>query len=489
MSDSENWQQGMWPQGEGEGAQPAEPSSDVILSEAKDLSGCGDPSTAAQGASAQDDNGEGAEGSPATSSRPEAEGSPATSSRPSEASGEIPCRTAEGVQPASAPYYQQPGFGEEAPATAASQSQPQAAPASQLQSATQPSSGAAAPGYAAAYGYGAAGNGGVPPYGAAPAAAIPMTPPPAPQKKGGKGWIVGLAVVICLFLLCAIAIGSCTSMFSASMGSLGGLGSVADEVTYGDTVGIINIDGTIQYDGTTSSPEGLKAQLDRAEADDNIVAVVLRVNSGGGTATAGEEMAIYVRDFSKPVVVSSASMNASAAYEISSQADYIYTAETTAIGSIGTAMQITDYSGLLEKLGIRIDNITSAESKDSTYGDRALSEEERAYYQSMVDQINATFIEKVAAGRNMTEEEVRALATGLTFTGIDAVENGLADEIGTLEDAVEMAAMLGGAYEYDTVYLQSSGADWGSLLDLMSEDDATLDADALKAKAALAQLQ
>ena len=199
-----------------------------------------------------------------------------------------------------------------------------------------------------------------------------------------------------------------------------------------------------------------------------------------------------MRDFSKPVVVSSASMNASAAYEISSQADYIYTAETTAIGSIGTAMQITDYSGLLEKLGIRIDNITSAESKDSTYGDRALSEEERAYYQSLVDQINATFIEKVeyvAAGRNMTEEEVRALATGLTFTGIDAVENGLADEIGTLEDAVEMAAMLGGAYEYDTVYLQSSGADWGSLLDLMSEDDATLDADALKAKAALAQLQ
>ena len=131
-------------------------------------------------------------------------------------------------------------------------------------------------------------------------------------------------------------------------------------------------------------------------------AIVLRVNSGGGTATAGEEMTSYLKDFSKPVVVSSASMNASAAYEISSQADYIFTAKTTSIGAIGTAMQITDLSGLYEKLGIRIDDITSADSKDSSYGNRPLTEEERAYYQDMVDQINETFIETVAEGRSMS---------------------------------------------------------------------------------------
>ncbi|MBB3170918.1 protease-4 [Parvibacter caecicola] len=401
------------------------------------------------------------------------EGAPAGGEAAGKEAGWAPAPAA-----STAPYG---GLYTEAPAAA-----PGAAPASAAPPARPASSQpAAAPAsaYAATYGYG---GGAVPPYGAAPAPAAAPTPV-APPKKGGKGWIVGLAVVICLFLLCAIAIGSCTSVFSASMGSLGGLGSVADEVTYGDTVGVINIDGTIQYDGSTASPEGLKAQLDRAEADDNIVAVVLRVNSGGGTATAGEEMAIYVRDFSKPIVVSSASMNASAAYEISSQADYIFTAETTAIGSIGTAMQITDYSGLLEKLGIRIDNITSAESKDSTYGDRALSEEERAYYQQMVDQINATFIEKVAAGRGMTEEEVRALATGLTFTGIDAVENGLADEIGTLEDAMDFAAMLGGVSSYDVIYLQQSGADLSSLLGLMGEDEAqpAQAEEALQAQAAL----
>ena len=250
--------------------------------------------------------------------------------------------------------------------------------------------------------------------------------------------------------------------------------SWADTVT-GDTVGIISIDGTIQYDGSTSSPEGLKAQLDAAEQNPHIKAVVLRVNSGGGVATAGEEMARYVRDFSKPVVVSCASLDASAAYMISSQADYIYTAETSAVGSIGVIMSVTDLSGLYEKLGISVDNITSADAKDAGGGDRPLTEEERAWYQAQVDQINDVFIATVAEGRSMTEDEVRALATGLTFTGIDAVGNGLADEIGTLEMAVEKAASLAGVADADTVYLQDSSSDLGRLLDIMgTEDEATV---------------
>ena len=156
-----------------------------------------------------------------------------------------------------------------------------------------------------------------------------------------------------------------------------------------------------------AAPRASKAQLDRAEQNPHIKAVVLRVNSGGGTATAGEEMAEYLREFSKPVVVSSASINASAAYEISSQADYIFTAKTTSIGAIGTVMQVTDLSGLMEKLGISVDNIASADSKDSSYGTRPLTEEERAYYQAMVDQINESFIETVAQGRGMDVEAVR----------------------------------------------------------------------------------
>ncbi len=294
-------------------------------------------------------------------------------------------------------------------------------------------------------------------------------PAGAAAPKKGKGWIVALVAVILFFVLVLFGIGSCTAAFSSMTGSFSSSGS--GELVTSDSVGIITIGGTIQYDGTTCSPEGLKAQLDEAEANPHIKAVVLRVDSGGGTATAGEEMAQYVRDFSKPVVVSSASMNASAAYEISSQADYIYTAKTTAIGAIGTAMQVTDLSGLYEKLGINIENITSSESKDSSYGTRPLTDEERAWYQAQVDQINDTFIATVAEGRGMTEDEVRALATGMTFTGIDAVENGLADEIGTLEDACAEAASLAGMGSYQAVYLQDDSDDLGALLDLMGMED------------------
>lgn len=307
-----------------------------------------------------------------------------------------------------------------------------------------------------------------------------------PPKKS-RGWIVALVSVVLVFVLLGIGLWSCTSIMTSSMGSFGASNSVSDiDYLMSDAVGVIAIDGTIQYDGTTSSPEGLKEQLDKAANNSHIKAVVLRVDSGGGTATAGEEMAAYVREFSestgKPVVVSSASMNASAAYEISSQADYIYTAKTTAIGSIGTVMQVTDLSGLMEKLGITVDNIASSDSKDSSYGTRPLTEDERIYYQAMVDQINETFIQTVAKGRDMDVDAVRALATGLTFTGITAVENGLADELGTKEDAVAKAAELANIAAYETVALEEKTADLSSLLGLMSSQSVSVDdiASALK---------
>lgn len=373
------------------------------------------------------------------------------------------------------------------PVSSAPQGQPAAAGAPQAQAALQPGAAPAAapaaaqsqsqPYVANPYGYAPAAARPQAAY-AAPAAAAPAAPAgPAPKRRG---WIVALVAVAAFFILGLASIASCTSVMTSSMGALSYESPSWTETVTGDTVGIINVDGTIQYDGTTSSPEGLKAQLDAAEANPHIKAVVLRVDSGGGVATAGEEMARYVREFSKPVVVSCASMDASAAYMISSQADYIFTAKTSAVGAIGVIMQVTDVSGLYEKLGISVDNITSADSKDSSYGNRPLTEEERAYYQAQVDQINQVFMETVAEGRDMTLEEVQALATGLTFTGIDAVENGLADEIGTLEMAVDKACELAGIADADTVYLQSPGSDLLSLLDIMSATDENQISQALK---------
>ncbi len=309
------------------------------------------------------------------------------------------------------------------------------------------------------------------PYGYAPPAQPAYAPAvQAPPKR--RGWIVALACVAVVLVLGVASIASCTSVMTSSMGAFSYESPSWEETVAGDTIGIINISGTIQYDGTTASPEGLAAQLEDAENNPDIKAVVLRVDSGGGVATAGEEMSGYVRDFSKPVVVSCASMTASAAYMISSQADYIYAGKTSAVGSIGVIMQTMDLSGLYEKLGISVDNITSADSKDAGGGNRPMTEEERAYYQAQVDQINQVFIDTVAEGRDMPADEVGKLATGMTFTGLDAVDNGLVDEIGTLEDAVAKACELAGVpTDADTVYLQPAESDLSRLLDIMSEQD------------------
>lgn len=299
-------------------------------------------------------------------------------------------------------------------------------------------------------------------------AAPQATAATAAARKSGKGWIVGIVVIVAIAVVCIVGIASCSSALSSVMNPFGAISeSTSTYSVHEPSVGIIDMDGTIQYDGSACSPEGLKGLLDQAEENDDIVAVVLRINSGGGVATAGEEMSRYVERFSKPIVVSSASTNASAAYEISSQTDMIFVDETTMIGSIGVIMQVTDLSGLYDKLGISVDNITSADSKDAGQGTRPLTEEERAWYQGMVDQINELFVQTVADGRGMKVDEVRKLATGLPFTGADAVENGLADEIGMLEDAVAAAADLAGYGDLPTVSLTYSGNDLLNLLDML----------------------
>ena len=388
-------------------------------------------------------------------------------------------------QQSQAPTLPQSAAAAQVPTQPQAQAQAPAQPAPQAHAAARPQ---AQPAYQQRpqYGYAAAPSAQQPPVmpGAVPSMPAAAAAPAAQPKK--RGWIVALTAVVLMFVLMFYGMHSCTAAFSSVAEPLDAMSGMASgggsEATWGDTVAIIEMTGSIDYDWTNCSPEGLKAQLDKAEENPDIKAVVLRVNSGGGVATAGEEMAAHVAQFSKPIVVSSASTNASAAYEISSQADYIFVGKTTMIGSIGTALQLTDLSGLYEKLGINIENITSAESKDSSYGTRPLSDEERAHYQALVNQINETFIETVAEGRGMTVEEVRALATGMTFSGIDAVENGLADGIGGLEDALDKAAELAGVGAYDIIYLEPSYSyDLYSLLGMEADDAASL-ADALVLK-------
>lgn len=221
----------------------------------------------------------------------------------------------------------------------------------------------------------------------------------------------------------------------------------------GDTVGIVRIEGAI-YDGSTTSLFGGEAlaqeiidQLDSAADDPSIAAVVLRINSPGGSASASWEIAEAIRrvqEAGKPVVVSMGDTAASGGYWIASAADYIVATPSTMTGSIGVIMEMANLEALYEKIGYRSEVLKSGPYKDIGSSSREMLPEEREILQSMINQIYEQFIQVVAEGRKMDPAAVRAIADGRVMTGTQAVELGLVDEIGDLHEACLVAADLAG---------------------------------------------
>jgi protease IV len=188
-------------------------------------------------------------------------------------------------------------------------------------------------------------------------------------------------------------------------------------------------------------------QLRLAKEDPEVAAVVLRINSPGGSASASQEVhneVMRVRDAGKPLVVSFADVAASGGYWIACAADEIVANPATITGSIGVIMEMTNLEELYRMLGIRSEVVKSGEHKDMGSSTRPLEDSERAILQAMVDDIFDQFVDVVMSGRNLSEEQVRELADGRIFTGRQALEAGLVDSLGDFADAVDRAAELGG---------------------------------------------
>jgi len=186
-------------------------------------------------------------------------------------------------------------------------------------------------------------------------------------------------------------------------------------------------------------------QLQEARLDPDIAAVVLRINSPGGTAAASQEVhneVLRVREAGKPLVASFADVAASGGYWIASGADAIVANPATITGSIGVIMEVNNLVELYEKLGIGSEVIKSGEHKDMGNPARSLTENERDILQSMVDDIFEQFIDVVAEGRGLGRAQVRELADGRIFTGRQAEGLGLVDRLGDLTVAVDLAGEL-----------------------------------------------
>lgn len=219
--------------------------------------------------------------------------------------------------------------------------------------------------------------------------------------------------------------------------------------TGGDRVALIDISGLIAedpgYGGT--APRTTVGFLRQAQADPRIKAVVLRVNSGGGSPAAAEEIYVAIRRTSeqgKPVVASMGDIAASAAYYISAAADRIVANPSTTTGSIGVIAQNFVVRDFLDQYGIAVETTTSGPFKDTTSYFRPMDEAEREYMQEIVNDVLEQFIEAVAVGRGLDEAHVRRLADGRIFTGRQAHALQLVDELGGLEDAIMLAGEMAG---------------------------------------------
>jgi protease-4 len=216
--------------------------------------------------------------------------------------------------------------------------------------------------------------------------------------------------------------------------------SEGDGLGLGEKVALVNVEGAIL--DSKSPVDEIKEYL----SDPSIKAIVLRVNSpGGGVAASQEIFAIVKRAASeKTVVVSMGSVAASGGYYISAPATRILANPGTITGSIGVILEIPNVQGLMDKVGVRTEVIKSGKHKDLASAFRTMSDEDRRVLQNVIDDVYEQFIEDVAAARDLGVDEVRRMADGRIYTGRQALELGLVDELGGLEEAITLSAELTG---------------------------------------------
>jgi protease IV len=258
-----------------------------------------------------------------------------------------------------------------------------------------------------------------------------------------KGWAIGISLTAVLFLVGCVGLAALIAWASLSTSS----------VPVGQKgVAVIHVSGVIASSPqsgllsatATTTPESLIAQLRRADTDNKVAAVLLRVDSPGGSAAASQEIFKEVKRMKKPVMVSIADIGASGAYYISCGADEIMASPASSVGSIGVIIQVANLEELYKKLGIQYVTIKQGKYKDMGSGDRPLTDEEKKLLEQETQEVYEQFINDVASSRDIPVSKVRELATGQTWNGSKAKDLDLIDSIGNYRDAVNKAGKLGG---------------------------------------------
>ncbi len=219
-------------------------------------------------------------------------------------------------------------------------------------------------------------------------------------------------------------------------------GDSSGDFAFGNRIQVVDVQGEL----VDSRP--IIEQLKRYEDSKSVPAILLNVDSPGGGVAASQEIYTEIKRLRekkhKIVVAYMSSVGASGAYYVSCPADKIIANSGTIVGSIGVIAEWVNYGDLLQWAKLKDVTFKTGEFKDTGSPTRALTDREKAYFQGLIDDMYVEFVDAVAAGRKLDVEAVRVLADGRVFTGRDAREKKLIDEIGNFQDAVDLTASLAG---------------------------------------------
>lgn len=268
-----------------------------------------------------------------------------------------------------------------------------------------------------------------------PSAPVPYAsstagPVPAPRRRWNP-LILVLAASAGLFMLFLVVAGA------VMLGSGGGSGSKKSMAAsmFGDgSVGVVEMNGVIMDSKKTL------ARLERFDEDDQVKAVVLRLNSPGGSVAPSQEVYEAVRAYKKPLVVSMGSVAASGAFYIACGAKKVFANPGTITASIGVIMEFANLEKLYEWAKIKRYSLKTGRFKDAGADYRDMQPEERTLLQGMIDNVLLQFKTAVSKGRHLSLEQVSEIADGRIVSGEQAKHLKLVDELGTLQDAIEDAA-------------------------------------------------
>ena len=235
----------------------------------------------------------------------------------------------------------------------------------------------------------------------------------------------------------------------------------SSNLSFTEKIGVISIDGAISDSRTITS------QLVKFRKNKKIKAIILRINSPGGSVGASQSIYREIQKTiqTKKVIASMGSVAASGGYYVAAAANKIVANPGTITGSIGVIMEFVRLKDLLKKIGINFEILKSGEFKDIGSPLRGLTERERKLLDALIEDIQKQFVKAIATGRNLTVEEVEKIADGRIFSGARAKELGLVDMLGNFHDAVDLARnMVGIKGEVTLVYPEKTKLELWKLL-------------------------